>query len=32
MRCRAALLGQWKNTGFDEKDYLNSVGYTRAAR
>ncbi len=23
-----ALLAQWRNTGFDEKDYLTSVGYT----
>ncbi|MGL4280863.1 MAG: M20/M25/M40 family metallo-hydrolase [Albidovulum sp.] len=26
----AALLEQWNNTGFDEKDYLSSVGYTVA--
>ncbi|MDI3334920.1 M20/M25/M40 family metallo-hydrolase [Defluviimonas aestuarii] len=25
-----ALLKQWENCGFDEKDYLNSVGYTQA--
>ena len=24
----ADLLSQWKNSGFDEKTYLNSVGYT----
>lgn len=26
----AALLRQWNTTGFDEKEYLNSVGYTVA--
>jgi acetylornithine deacetylase/succinyl-diaminopimelate desuccinylase-like protein len=26
----AALLAQWNNTGFDEKEYLTSVGYTVA--
>ncbi|MCB2128111.1 MAG: M20/M25/M40 family metallo-hydrolase [Rhodobacteraceae bacterium] len=26
----AELLKQWENSGFDEKDYLNSVGYTVA--
>lgn len=26
----AALLEQWNNTGFDEKEYLSSVGYTVA--